>query len=54
MVILLTGLCLFLSKTKLDLDSYNCETFDYGCPDKPYAAETIFECMYSKYTTHQF
>ena len=38
------GLCLFLSKAKSAIEAYDCETFEYGCPESPYRGSTIFKC----------
>lgn len=38
------GRCLFLSKTRSELKSYDCRTFDYGCPDRPYFGSSVYKC----------
>nr|XP_022290661.1 uncharacterized protein LOC111102281 isoform X2 [Crassostrea virginica] len=37
------GLCLFLSKRRSELDSYECKTFEYGCPDRPYLGSSVYK-----------
>lgn len=29
------------------IDSFNCKTFQSGCPKKPYFASTVYECNYT-------
>ncbi|XP_078332802.1 uncharacterized protein LOC111102068 isoform X2 [Crassostrea virginica] len=36
------GLCLYLSKKRSQMEAYECNGFEYGCPDKPYRGSWIF------------
>ena len=38
------GICLRLDGTG-DLNSYNCSSFDTGCPDKVFTDEEIYKCI---------
>lgn len=43
-VFVISGLCLYLSKKRSDLDYYDCKSFKSGCPDRNYVGATIYEC----------
>ncbi|XP_078338915.1 uncharacterized protein LOC144617658 isoform X2 [Crassostrea virginica] len=42
-IVIARGRCLFLSKPTSELDSYDCRTFDYGCPDRPYFGSSVYK-----------
>lgn len=38
------GHCLFLSKQRSELDYYECGSFSFGCPDRPYLGSSVYKC----------
>ena len=40
----ITGVCLFLSQEKSELDYVDCKDFKFGCPTIPYRGSTVYKC----------
>ena len=44
-------MCLYLSKTRSELESYDCKGFGYGCPENHYYGSFIYRCKHDKLYT---
>ena len=48
------GTCLYLSKTRSELDIYDCSRrFTYGCPEKQYLSSSIYQCKHGILSLYQ-